>query len=76
MSLENHLTTLESSGLIRLAQMEPELEYLFRHALIQVQTIIQFITNHCPPYLRETFLSKPDMQQVLVVTTLRSVPLG
>ena len=29
------LHTLETSGLIRLAQMEPELEYLFRHALVQ-----------------------------------------
>lgn len=35
MTLTNTLTTLETSGLIRLAQMEPELEYLFRHALIQ-----------------------------------------
>ena len=29
------LTHLESSGLIRLAQALPELEYLFRHALVQ-----------------------------------------
>jgi tetratricopeptide (TPR) repeat protein len=35
MSLANHLTTLEASGLIRLAAMDPELEYLFRHALVQ-----------------------------------------
>ncbi len=35
MTLAHQLTTLETSGLIRLAQMEPELEYLFRHALIQ-----------------------------------------
>ncbi len=35
MSLSTQLTTLETSGLLRLAQLEPELEYLFRHALIQ-----------------------------------------
>jgi serine phosphatase RsbU (regulator of sigma subunit) len=29
------LSTLESAGLIRLAQVEPDLEYLFRHALVQ-----------------------------------------
>jgi predicted ATPase len=29
------INELEQSGLIRLAQMEPELEYLFRHALVQ-----------------------------------------
>ncbi|MBI3361147.1 MAG: hypothetical protein HY023_08555 [Chloroflexi bacterium] len=31
----DQLRTLESSGLVRLAQSEPELEYLFRHALVQ-----------------------------------------
>jgi hypothetical protein len=35
MTLTHHLAAFEASGLIRLAQMEPELEYLFRHALIQ-----------------------------------------
>ncbi len=30
-----HLTRLETAGLIRLAQIQPELEYLFRHALIR-----------------------------------------
>src|SRR3990172_1733276 len=35
MTLVNQLNTLESTGLIRLAQSQPELEYLFRHALIQ-----------------------------------------
>jgi len=38
MTLSTHLTYLEASGLLRLAQMEPELEYLFRHALIQDAT--------------------------------------
>jgi predicted ATPase len=33
--LVQHLNALESSGLVRLAQTLPELEYLFRHALIQ-----------------------------------------
>jgi serine phosphatase RsbU (regulator of sigma subunit)/tetratricopeptide (TPR) repeat protein len=31
----SQLSRLESAGLIRLAQYEPELEYLFRHALVQ-----------------------------------------
>src|SRR5712691_2614041 len=35
MTLSAQLSTLEASGLIRLAQLEPEIEYLFRHALIQ-----------------------------------------
>jgi len=35
MTLTQHLTTLESSGLIHLAQTKPEVEYLFRHALVQ-----------------------------------------
>jgi tetratricopeptide (TPR) repeat protein len=30
-----HLSHLETSGLIRLARAEPELEYLFRHTLVQ-----------------------------------------
>jgi tetratricopeptide (TPR) repeat protein len=33
--LLDHLNHLEISGLIRLVQSEPELEYLFRHALVQ-----------------------------------------
>lgn len=33
--LVTHLSQLEQSGLIRLAQIRPEIEYLFRHALIQ-----------------------------------------
>ena len=32
---ELELDTLESKGLIRLATIQPELEYLFRHALVQ-----------------------------------------
>lgn len=35
MTLHGQLNTLEFSGLIRLAQALPELEYLFRHALVQ-----------------------------------------
>jgi serine phosphatase RsbU (regulator of sigma subunit) len=35
MTLMSQLSTLESAGLIRLAQYEPDLEYLFRHALVQ-----------------------------------------
>jgi serine/threonine protein kinase/class 3 adenylate cyclase len=35
MTLLDQLNTLESSGLIQLAAARPELEYLFRHALVQ-----------------------------------------
>jgi tetratricopeptide (TPR) repeat protein len=35
MTLANALSTLETSDLIRLAAVQPELEYLFRHALVQ-----------------------------------------
>ncbi|MBN1656940.1 MAG: SpoIIE family protein phosphatase [Anaerolineae bacterium] len=35
MTLMAQLGNLESAGLIRLARIEPELEYLFRHALVQ-----------------------------------------
>lgn len=35
MTLLNQLNTLESAGLIQLAAALPELEYLFRHALVQ-----------------------------------------
>lgn len=35
MSISLSLNELENSGLIRQAQVEPELEYIFRHALVQ-----------------------------------------
>jgi tetratricopeptide (TPR) repeat protein len=35
MTTRSELGTLEASGLIQLAALEPELEYLFRHALVQ-----------------------------------------
>ena len=35
MNVMNHLNTLEASGLVRLAQVVPDLEYLFRHNLVQ-----------------------------------------
>ncbi len=35
MNFMNQLNELEASGLIRLAQVQPELEYVFRHALVQ-----------------------------------------
>jgi len=38
MTLVAHLTALEASGLIRLAEVQPELEYFFRHALVQEAT--------------------------------------
>jgi serine phosphatase RsbU (regulator of sigma subunit) len=35
MEVIDHLTALETAGLIRVAQVTPDLEYLFRHALVQ-----------------------------------------
>lgn len=35
MNVINHLSTLETAGLVRLAQVVPDLEYLFRHILVQ-----------------------------------------
>jgi tetratricopeptide (TPR) repeat protein len=35
MSARSELSTLEASGLIEIAALEPDLEYLFRHALVQ-----------------------------------------
>lgn len=35
MSLFNNLSTLETAGLIQVAQVEPDLEYLFRHSMVQ-----------------------------------------
>src|SRR4030066_345318 len=35
MSLLNHLQVLEASGLTRLVTLQPEVEYVFRHALVQ-----------------------------------------
>lgn len=35
MTVDTYLDLLDAAGLIRLAQLEPEIEYLFRHALVQ-----------------------------------------
>src|SRR5256885_6437582 len=35
MTARAELNTLEASGLVQVAALEPELEYLFRHALVQ-----------------------------------------
>ena len=35
MSALSELSVLEASGLIEIARLDPELEYLFRHALVQ-----------------------------------------
>src|SRR5207253_5991465 len=35
MTTRTELNTLEQSGLVQVAALEPELEYLFRHALVQ-----------------------------------------
>ena len=42
--LTEHLSQLEVSGLVRIAQVEPELEYLFRHALVQEAAYATLLT--------------------------------
>jgi len=46
MALLNQLNTLETSGLIRLSAVQPELEYLFRHALVQDAAYGSLLRNH------------------------------
>lgn len=45
MTLISHLSSLESAGLIRVAQVEPELEYLFRHTLVQEAAYASLLTT-------------------------------
>lgn len=35
LTISNHLSLLESTGLVQVAQVTPDLEYLFRHTLVQ-----------------------------------------
>src|SRR5678816_2646505 len=34
-TIQSHLTDLEHRSLVQVAQLEPDLEYIFRHALVQ-----------------------------------------
>ncbi|MFN2227792.1 MAG: SpoIIE family protein phosphatase [Anaerolineae bacterium] len=45
MTLISQLSSLESAGLIRVAQVEPDLEYLFRHALVQDAAYQSLLTS-------------------------------
>jgi serine phosphatase RsbU (regulator of sigma subunit) len=45
MTVMSQLSTLESAGLIRLAQFEPDLEYLFRHTLVQDAAYATLLTS-------------------------------
>ena len=44
MTLLAQLSSLESAGLIRVAQIEPELQYLFRHVLVQDAAYASLLT--------------------------------
>jgi tetratricopeptide (TPR) repeat protein len=44
-STRSYLETLELAGLLRRAQIEPELEYLFRHALVQEAAYESLLTR-------------------------------
>lgn len=44
MTLLGHLNTLESAGLVRIAQLEPDLEYFFRHALVREAAYSSILT--------------------------------
>ena len=45
MTVMTHLSTLESAGLVRLVQLEPDLEYLFRHTLVQDAAYSSLLEN-------------------------------
>jgi len=45
MTLLTHLSQLEAGGLVLLAQLQPEIEYLFRHALIQDAVYASLVKN-------------------------------
>ena len=45
MNVINHLSTLETAGLVRLAQVTPDLEYLFRHVLVQDAVYASLLQN-------------------------------
>ena len=45
MTLVTHLSQLETAGLIRVAQVEPELEYLFRHTLVREAAYTSLLTT-------------------------------
>lgn len=45
MNIRSHLNTLEHAGLVRVAQLEPELEYLFRHALVQEAAYVSLLSS-------------------------------
>jgi serine phosphatase RsbU (regulator of sigma subunit)/tetratricopeptide (TPR) repeat protein len=45
MTLFSDLGTLETAGLIRVAKVEPDLEYLFRHALVQDTAYASLLEN-------------------------------
>jgi len=44
-TLVTHLSQLETAGLIRVAQVEPELEYLFRHTLVREAAYSSLLTT-------------------------------
>jgi serine phosphatase RsbU (regulator of sigma subunit) len=45
MSLFNNLSTLETAGLIQVSQVEPDLEYLFRHSMVQDAAYASLLEN-------------------------------
>jgi serine phosphatase RsbU (regulator of sigma subunit) len=45
MNLFNSLGTLESAGLIQVAKIEPDLEYLFRHSMVQDAAYASLLEN-------------------------------
>ena len=43
--LTEHLSQLEGSGLVQIAQIEPEIEYIFRHGLVQEATYATLLST-------------------------------
>lgn len=69
MPTQTHLHTLETSGLIWLAQAYPELEYLFKHALLQdaaYRSLVKQDRRHLHQVVGETLERLyPDRRQAL-----------
>ena len=47
MTLSTQLSVLEGAGLVRLAAIEPEVAYLFRHRLIQDAAYATLMCTRC-----------------------------
>ena len=80
MTIMSELGKLESAGLIRLAQLEPELEYLFRHVLVQdaayASLLVSLLLFALLPISRKKRILVPGVTIAAIITTLTVVPFS